>query len=196
VGLARAQLITAAIWSFRSYSASPDGELIKQRWWVEAKGRSRTVQPDDVKSAVLNAAGKTSVDVMVIATNSAFSNPTRDWVKEWQKNNPRPKIKLWERTELENHCSKNPIAVIRVLRHALTPAGKLAVLTAKLWDYTYFTDEFTLNQLWKEREGFVIDFKELVALVAASLRMVTSWLGHGGWPLIQRSWSILSPMGS
>jgi hypothetical protein len=149
------------------YSASPDGELVKQRWWVEAKGRTRTVDPTEVKSAVLNAAGKNTIDVMVIATNTAFSNPTRDWVKEWQDKHPRPKIKLWERTELENLCSKNPIAVIRVFRHALSPAGKLEVLTTKLWDYVMFTEEYTLNELWNERDNLVIDFRALMALVAS-----------------------------
>jgi hypothetical protein len=55
------------------YSSTPDGEIVKQRWWVEAKGRNKTVGPRDVKSAVLNAAGKNTIDVMVIATNAAFS---------------------------------------------------------------------------------------------------------------------------
>jgi hypothetical protein len=161
------------------YSSSPDGELVRQKWWVEAKGRKRTVEPEEVKSAVLNVAGKSGIDVMVVATNSAFSNPTRDWVKEWQQKNPLPKIKLWERTELENYCSKHPIAVIRVFRHALNPAGKLAVLTTKLWDYSAFTDEFTLKELWKERERLKINFKELVALIACELAngdiMARSW---------------------
>jgi hypothetical protein len=164
------------------YSSSPDGELVKQKWWVEAKGRKKTVEPEEVKSAILNSAGKSGIDVMVIATNSAFSNPTRDWVKEWQQKNPLPKIKLWERTELENYCSKHPIAVIRVFRHALNPAGKLAVLTTKLWDYTAFTDEFTLNELWKEREGLAIDFKELVALVACEF---------ANGDITSRSWAML-----
>src|ERR1035437_5960071 len=67
------------------YTSSPDGDLVKNRWWTDAKGRSSTVEPTEVKSAVLNAAGKNSIDVLVIATNTAFSNPTRDWVAEWQE---------------------------------------------------------------------------------------------------------------
>ena len=27
------------------YVSSPEGELIKQKWWVEAKGRKKTVEP-------------------------------------------------------------------------------------------------------------------------------------------------------
>lgn len=40
------------------YTSSPDGELVKQRWWVEAKGRSGTVEPYDVKNAVLERGWK------------------------------------------------------------------------------------------------------------------------------------------
>ncbi len=114
------------------YVSSPDGDLVKQRWWVEAKGRTGTVEPFEVKNAVINAAGKAAVDVIVIATNTAFSNPLRDWVKEWQNENARPRVKLWERTELENHCSKNPAAVIRLFARALTMQGKLEVVKTKL----------------------------------------------------------------
>jgi hypothetical protein len=149
------------------YLASPDGELIKQRWWVEAKGRSGTVEPIEVKSAVLNAAGKSTVDVLVIATNAAFSNPTRDWVKEWQASNARPRIKLWEKTELENHCSKNPIAVIRLFSQALSSQGRLEVAKTKLWDYATFTDESTLAALWEDKSNLVFDGRALVALVAS-----------------------------
>lgn len=149
------------------YSSSPDGELVKQRWWVEAKGRTVTVEPAEVKSAVLNAAGKSGIDVLVVATNTVFSNPTRDWVKEWQTTHPLPRVKLWERTELENHCSKNPIAVLRLFSKALTSQGKLEVLKTKLWDYVSFSDVPTLTQIWNDRDSVKIDSRALVALVAS-----------------------------
>lgn len=151
------------------YASSPDGELVKQRWWVEAKGRSGTVEPTEVKGAVLNVAGKTGIDVLVVATNTAFSNPTRDWVKEWQASNPSPKIKLWERTELENHCSKNPIAVLRLFSKALTAQGRLEVLHTKLWDYVAFSDAPALTQLWAERDTLDINSRALMALVASEI---------------------------
>ncbi len=151
------------------YVSSPDGDLVKQRWWIEAKGRTGTVEPSEVKTAVINAAGKTDVDVLVIATNRAFSNPTRDWVKEWQRDHPRPKVKLWERTELESLCSKNPIAIIRLFGKALSPQGKLEVTKTKLWDYASFTDEPTLIKLWQARNKITIDSRALVALIASEV---------------------------
>lgn len=58
------------------YMSAPDGNLTKQKWWVESKGRKGTVEPSEVHEAVLNVSGKSFVDVLVIATNSNFSNPT------------------------------------------------------------------------------------------------------------------------
>lgn len=151
------------------YVSSPDGDLIKQRWWVEAKGREATVEASEVKAAVNNAAGKSDVDVILIATNTAFSNPTRDWVKEWNSSRIRPRAKLWERTELENHCSKNPYAVVRLFAKALSPQGRLAVVSTKLWDYSIFSDADTLAFLWKHRSELEIDAGALVALVVSEI---------------------------
>lgn len=76
------------------YAPGADGELESQKWWIECKGRKGTVEPDEVKSAVNNALAKEGLDYPVVATNTQFSNPTRDWVKEWQRKHPRPKVKL------------------------------------------------------------------------------------------------------
>jgi len=149
------------------FSPSPDGTLARQIWWVEAKGRHATVEPAEVHEAVLNAAGKQHIDVLVVATNTNFSNPTRDWVKEWQRNNPRPIVKLWERTELENLCSKNPLAVIRLHKEALSPQGKVAVVTTKLWDYASFSDRPLLRAIWDARTEIYIDERSLFALIAS-----------------------------
>jgi len=149
------------------YVSSPEGELIKQKWWIEAKGRKKTVEPTEIKESVINASGKKDIDVLVIATNSFFSNPTRDWVNEWQVHHPRPKVKLWERTELEKLCSKNPLAVIRLFSEALSPQGKLEVTRSKFWNYANYTDEPTLNDIWKLREELTIAPDALLALVAS-----------------------------
>jgi len=149
------------------YVSSPEGELIKQKWWVEAKGRKKTVEPTEIKESVINASGKRDIDVLVIATNSFFSNPTRDWVREWQVDHPKPIVKLWERTQLENLCSKNPLAVIRLFSEALSPQGKLEVIRSKFWNYANYTDEPTLDDIWKFREKLSITPDTLLALVAS-----------------------------
>ncbi len=166
------------------FTPSPDGTLTKQIWWVEAKGRTSTVEPSEVHEAVLNAAGKNHIEVLVVATNTNFSNPTRDWVKEWQRDHRRPIVKLWERTELENLCSKNPLAIIRLHTKALSPQGKVVVASSKLWDYASFSDEPTLNSIWKQKDNIEIDERALFALIASEI---------ANGDIGVRSWALLVP---
>ena len=163
------------------FTPVPDGTLTKQHWWVEAKGRTGTVEAGEVREAVFNASGKSHIEVLVVATNTNFSNPTRDWVKEWQRDHPRTIIKLWERTELENLCSKNPLAVIRLHTKALSPQGRAEVATSKLWDYASFSDEPTLKSIWKHRESISIGERTLFALIASE--MANGDIGTRSWAL-------------
>ena len=149
------------------YTSMPDGSLAKQHWWVEAKGRKSTLEAKAVHESVLNASGKNNIEILVIATNTNFSNPTRDWVKDWQKNNPRPIIKLWEKTELENLCCKNPAAVIRLYQKALTIQGKLKVVETKFWDYLSYSDNTLLEQLWNNIDELNITEQSLIALCSS-----------------------------
>ncbi len=151
------------------FTPSPDGNLNKENWWVETKGRSATVEPRAVYESVLNASGRSHIAVLVIATNTNFSNPTRDWVNEWQKKHPHPLVKLWERTELENLCSKNPLAVIRLHSKALSIQGKVEVTSTKLWNYATFTDEPTLKTIWEKRDGIDLNERSLLALVSSEI---------------------------
>ncbi len=60
--------------------AVPDGSIDAQRWWVQVKGRSKTVEPAALQETILIVANRPDVDVLVIVTNTQFSNPSRDWV--------------------------------------------------------------------------------------------------------------------
>ncbi|MCX5959857.1 MAG: restriction endonuclease [Cyanobacteria bacterium] len=163
---------------------SPDGTLSKQAWWVEAKGRTGTVEASEVQRAIFNAAGKPFIEVLVIATNTNFSNPTRDWVKEWQVAHPRPMVKLWERTELENICSRNPLAVVRLHARALSVQGKVQVASTKLWEYASLSDQPTLESIWEKRDEVDLDHRALFALAASEI-------ANGDIGL--RSWALLAP---
>ena len=110
---------------------SPDGELDRQRWWVECKGRSETVERSAVQNAVLDASANTDVDVLVVATNSRFSNPTRDWVSERTRSFPRPVVKLWDRDRLDRLVRQYPTVVARVLPQALPDEDRLRLLVAR-----------------------------------------------------------------
>ena len=162
--------------------SAPDGEFLRQKWWVEAKGRKKTVEPSDVKEAVLNAAGKTHIDVLLVVTNSHFSNATRDWVKEFQKGHARPVIKLWERTELEKHCSSHPLAVIRLFGKALSLDGKLEVVRSRFWNNAAFADEAMLSALWKARGTFELTAEQLLALTISECAIGD--VSRRAWPCL------------
>lgn len=75
------------------YTPSVDDELEPKVWWVECKGRSGTVEKSEIQEACNNAIARDDLDYLVIATNTQFSNPTRDWVKEWQAKHKKTKSK-------------------------------------------------------------------------------------------------------
>lgn len=149
------------------YLTSPTGEPVKEKWWIEAKGRSKAVSASTVQGIVNGVQQNSDVDVLVIATNSVFSNPARDWLEKWQESNRRPRIWLWDQTKLEQYCCQYPIAIARLFSEALSASGKLQVSRAKLWEYATYTDEPALEQLWKERTELQIDSRALVALVSS-----------------------------
>lgn len=76
------------------YLPGADGEPEIQNWWIECKGRKGTLDKTAVVEAVNNSQSRTDLDFIVVATNTQFSNPTRDWVQVWQAGRGRPKVKI------------------------------------------------------------------------------------------------------
>jgi hypothetical protein len=148
---------------------SPDAEMITQRWWIEAKGRNKTVEKVAVTNSVLNAAGNQGVDVLVIATNTNFSNPTSDWVKQWQANHPWPKVRLWDRYHLERLFSKHPEAVVRLFPSLLTIQGKLEVVKSRFWNFSAYASKIVLDQLWKSRQAIEWNDEAIVSVLASEM---------------------------
>ncbi|NYT32119.1 restriction endonuclease [Rhizobium sp. WYCCWR 11128] len=148
------------------YTPTADQEMEPQVWWVECKGRSGTVEPGEVKSAVVNAQARGDLDYVVIATNTQFSNPTRDWVKEWQKKNPRPKVKLWDSSHLERLLSRHPDVVLRLFSEALSLDGQFQALESRFWNKLEFVSSPTLKKLWKARAEAEFTSLGLFALIA------------------------------
>src|ERR1700731_1558686 len=134
------------------YTPGADTEIESQSWWIECKGRTGTVEADEVRSAVINAQAKAGLDYLVVATNSQFSNPTRDWVKEWQATHPRPKVKLWDHAQLERLLSRHPEVVLRLFSQALSLQGRFQAMESRFWNRLEFVTPKTLGDLWKERE--------------------------------------------
>lgn len=168
------------------YTPAPDGDMEGQRWWIECKGRSATLEPDAVKEACNNALAQADLAYLVIATNTTFSNPTRDWVKQWQAAHPRPKVKLWDQASLERMLSKHPSAVFRLFSHALSTAGLLEVAREGFWNRFDYAPPKSLEAFWKARSELEIGPLERVALTVAEFahgRIAERPWGVAGTPL-------------
>ena len=161
------------------YQSSPDGNMEPQRWWVECKGRSKTVERDAVQAAVVNAQARQGLAYIVIVTNSAFSNPTRDWVSDWQISHPMPKVKLWDRSTLERLCSEQPSVVLRLFSKALSVEGQLQAARERFWQKVEYVQVKALEEFWAQREKLEIGPFERIALIANEL-------ANGS--LIERPW--------
>lgn len=135
---------------------SPDGELDRQRWWVESKGRTGTVERGAVQQAVLDASGRSDVDILVIATNSRFSNPTRDWVSEHSRSHPRPLVKLWDRDNLDRLVRKYPTVMARVLPNALPDEERLNLLVTRFEELGEEPTQLDLEFFW-ERQNWLME---------------------------------------
>jgi hypothetical protein len=157
---------------------SPDGELVPQTWWIQAKGRSKTVEPDAVKGAAVDAQSD-SPDVLVIATNSRYSNPTRDWLAEFQAKHPRPDVRLWDRESLERLVVRNPSVVLRSIPQALSPQGQVEAAATRFWDRLEYPNANLLDPLWSNRGDVDLDWRALWALVAAEA--AAGDLSHRSW---------------
>jgi len=148
------------------YAPGADGEMESQRWWIECKGRAGTVEPEEVKAAVNNALATGNLDYVVIATNTHFSNPTRDWIKQWQSSHPRPKVKLWDHHQLERFLSKHPDVVLRLFSEALSPDGQFHGLQEKFWNRLEFVQSGVLEKLWAARSDLELTELGLFAVIA------------------------------
>ncbi|MGY3582547.1 hypothetical protein ACVIGB_008388 [Bradyrhizobium sp. USDA 4341] len=147
------------------YTPGANGEIESQKWWIECKGRASTVESSEVKSAVNNALATEGLDYVVIATNTQFSNPTRDWVKEWQSKHPRPKVKLWDHSQIERYLSRHPDVVLRLYSEALSSQGRFQAMETQFWNKLEFVTPRALADLWKVRRELELTGMGLFAAV-------------------------------
>ncbi|MEO1146804.1 MAG: restriction endonuclease [Cyanobacteria bacterium J06638_22] len=149
------------------YTPSIDNELEPQVWWVECKGRSGTVEKSEIQEALNNSLAKSDLDYIVIATNTQFSNPTRDWVKEWQSKHKRPKVKLWDSEQLERMLSKHPSVVLRLFSDALSLQGRVKAMESRFWNRLEYSPPGLLNEIWLARGEIEFSEMSMVGAIAS-----------------------------
>lgn len=151
------------------HNLTPNAETTEEYWWLDAKGRKGTLEKNAVMHGVLNALADSDLDVFVIATNTTFTNPTRDWVKELQKKHPKPRIALWCGEDIKRLLNKYPSVVARLFSNALTVQGKLDVVSSRFWNSMRYSDSEWINEIWEERENIEWDYKAAIAVVMSEI---------------------------
>lgn len=79
-----------------------DGREHHEKWFVECKHYLKGVPPDKIQGAI-SWANAERPDVLLIIASNFLSNPTKNYLDEYQKQNKPPyRIKVWEVKDLEN----------------------------------------------------------------------------------------------
>ncbi len=126
----------------------------EEKYWFEVKYRSNQLEKIQVQSTVLNAAGNNSKDNVVIITNKTISNPTLDWIKEFQVTNKRPNITVWQGHDLELLLRKNPRTLARFIPSSLAFSGRCKVIESKFSNLMLFPSGGELDELWEKRHYY------------------------------------------
>lgn len=139
----------------------------EEKYWFEVKYRSGQLEKSKVQNTILNASGNNSKDKLVIITNSTISNPTRDWVNEFQKNYKVPVITIWQGHDLELLLRKNPRTLSRFLPSSLAFSGRCKVIESKFINLMLLPSGSELKELWEQRLNYLEnDFLTLSSVLA------------------------------
>ncbi|MBF0244905.1 MAG: restriction endonuclease [Planctomycetes bacterium] len=79
-----------------------DGKQYHEKWFIECKHYVKGVPPDKIQGSI-TWANSERPDVLLFVVSNFLSNPTKNYLDEYQKNNkPSYRIKIWELKDLEN----------------------------------------------------------------------------------------------
>lgn len=84
-----------------------DGAEHYERWFIECKHHLKGVPPEKIQGAI-SWANAERPDVLLIIASNFLSNPTKNYLEQYQKENRPPyRIKVWERGDLDNLTAGN-----------------------------------------------------------------------------------------
>jgi hypothetical protein len=147
--------MVAVTWKPSSTGQALMGNLTGKSGGLSARGGPRP-SSGAVQQAVLDASAHAEIDILVVATNSRFSNPTRDWVAERIRSFPRPVVKLWDRDSLDRLVRQYPTVAARVLPEALSDEARLRLLLARFEELGEEPTLLDLEFFW-ERRSWLMD---------------------------------------
>lgn len=167
--------LEATFWSVQPAASK------EEKYWFEVKYRTGQLEKSQVQNTVLNAAGNNSKDNLVIITNKTISNPTLDWINEFQVSNKVPNVTVWQGHDLEILLRKNPRTLAKFLPTSLAFSGRCKVMESKFSNLLLLPSGGEIDELWKNRDKFQENsFLTLAACLAE--------VSYGN--VIQRPWGM------
>ena len=145
----------------------PGDMLSIENWWIEVKSRRKTLSPDTIQKIITNAVGYSGLDVLLIVTNNTVSNKTIDWVHEFQKNFPVPRVLIWQRHDIEKLLWKHPSVAARYFSESLSLQDQLKGVSDSFWNATSFPAIDQVERFWIGRENLAWDEQSVLAIVAS-----------------------------
>ena len=90
------------------HRTDPDGTIVEDRWFFEAKHYKGGIPPEKLASAFTWAEAE-KPSTLVIVTNSFLTNGARDWIESWKRSHSASfNVRVWDRPRLEELLLQNP----------------------------------------------------------------------------------------
>lgn len=106
------------------------GAYVTQRWFVECKRYSRSVDWPTIYEKLSYAVSR-DADVLLMCTSATFSVNATTEVEKWNADGRRPRIRLWPRHEIERQLVEYPDLRLKYgLSHSRSMPGKSMVTLA------------------------------------------------------------------
>lgn len=149
----------------------------EENYWFEVKFRSNRLEKNQIQSTVINSA--ISTDNLVIITNSTISNPTVDWIAEFQKSHRRPIVEVWQGHDLELYLKRCPKTLAEFLPKALSFSGKCKAIESSFLNEGILPSCSELDLLWEHRDE--IRTNHLLAFIVCTAEVAFGEICHHPW---------------
>lgn len=149
------------------YNLYPDGTMRKERWWVEVKYRSKTLQTSKVQEVILNALGVPELDVIIIVTNTSISNKARDWIKNLSQQAHPKRVIIWEGHQMERLICSHPTIIYKFFPTALTLNARLKSTHQRFLSQLALPSATELSDFWKNRKSLDFSFASILSIIFA-----------------------------
>ena len=101
-----------------------DGYRRFETWFVDAKHYSKGVPPEALQGLMTWAQAERP-DVVLVAASGFLSNPAKDWIASYEKNQHPPfRIRYWERPQISHMLTEHPDLIAR---HAIYAEGMRSI---------------------------------------------------------------------